>query len=693
MKTLNYVDKYLFQVKISRRSLFISLLLVFTFSILPVNGQWLKHIIDKDGIDDACSVDLAYIDGDSILDVIIANWLGGEVNWYKNDYPYWTKYTIANEQATFAYAGDMDGNDTTDVVVCIFGTKQLLWYENKHPQWIKHTIDHATSNADFFSIADINGDGKPDVIAAGDYMNGGNLVWYENNHPDWIEHIIDPGMKRIPALNVADFDSDGSPDVAATQMLIDKVILYKNEGNGSSWTQYTIDDNALSPFDINNADMNGDNKPDLLVGSRHENWVVWYENNHPLWTKHFIDSNLIGAGEVLAADVDGDDTLDIVAHSHYGHNVCWYEYHNSQWTKHLIDNYQHKPRQHAVTDVDGDHVIDIIISGNTRIAWYKNPFTTVAYTKELTVSPGFIPSQSSSQLQLTGHITNPENHPVTVKAKIIGNTSVYCDSLELFDDGMHGDGESNDSIYGNEIKLSGLEEDFFNAELSVYDQTRDLNQILVLNTAFTTIGPLVFDGYYFTSEDDTLNPGDVLNFKMNIRNEGATVAAMKIQGVLSTSSSYAKFQANKSDFDDIGSGESVESGSTFYIWAYEDCPANTEIPVDVKIFMDESHLWTDTFSFMVYEGPDHINTISKLPVRIYPNPATNLLNIEFESGLDENVSITLQDITGKQVCSAILNSGNPLMHTIDLSCFEKGIYFITISNNQYLQTEEVLIMN
>jgi len=54
MKTLNYVDKYLFQVKISRRSLFISLLLVFTFSILPVNGQWLKHIIDKDGIDDYC---------------------------------------------------------------------------------------------------------------------------------------------------------------------------------------------------------------------------------------------------------------------------------------------------------------------------------------------------------------------------------------------------------------------------------------------------------------------------------------------------------------------------------------------------------------------------------------------------------------------------------------------------------------
>lgn len=60
------------------------------------------------------------------------------------------------------------------------------------------------------SIADMNKDGKPDIVA----ISGTQLVWFEN--PSWQEHVLLDG--QTPKDNVAiaprDIDGDGSMDVA-----------------------------------------------------------------------------------------------------------------------------------------------------------------------------------------------------------------------------------------------------------------------------------------------------------------------------------------------------------------------------------------------------------------------------------------------------------------------------------------------
>lgn len=65
----------------------------------------------------------------------------------------------------------------------------------------------------------------------------------------------------------------------------------------------------------------------------------------------------------------------------------------------------------------------------------------------------------------------------------------------------------------------------------------------------------------------------------------------------------------------------------------------------------------------------HKNEIKNFAV--YPNPANSILNID--SNIQENIKITIVDITGKTLTEQILKEGN---NTINISSFANGVYFI-----------------
>jgi len=82
-------------------------------------------------------------------------------------------------------------------------------------------------------------------------------------------------------------------------------------------------------------------------------------------------------------------------------------------------------------------------------------------------------------------------------------------------------------------------------------------------------------------------------------------------------------------------------------------------------------------------GMEEENSISGL--NIYPNPSNGILNIE----LDENgeFSVEVTDIVGKIVSNNNINSNT----TLNLSELDKGVYFVTVSNNETMKTTKVII--
>jgi hypothetical protein len=70
---------------------------------------------------------------------------------------------------------------------------------------------------------------------------------------------------------------------------------------------------------------------------------------------------------------------------------------------------------------------------------------------------------------------------------------------------------------------------------------------------------------------------------------------------------------------------------------------------------------------------------------LFPNPVIDLLNIDVKSNGDYKIEIA--SLTGQVVYSVVMERSESV---IDLSKFEKGIYFVTIRSKDFLKTEKII---
>ena len=77
-------------------------------------------------------------------------------------------------------------------------------------RFVAHTLDAEVPSGYQVVIADLSGDGRPDVVALATRQP--DLVWYEN--PAWERHVIATGLSRMINVAAHDIDGDGRPELA-----------------------------------------------------------------------------------------------------------------------------------------------------------------------------------------------------------------------------------------------------------------------------------------------------------------------------------------------------------------------------------------------------------------------------------------------------------------------------------------------
>ncbi|MCU0226592.1 MAG: VCBS repeat-containing protein [Bryobacterales bacterium] len=122
-------------------------------------------------------------------------------------------------------------------------------------------------------VEDVNGDGKPDIVAAQEHR----IVWFEN--PGWQMHTLadDTMAKNYVCLAAQDIDGDGSLDFAVgsawrpADRKTGGVIQWmrRSEPTGRAlWKAFPITEEPTT-HRMRWADVTGDGKPELLVAPLH----------------------------------------------------------------------------------------------------------------------------------------------------------------------------------------------------------------------------------------------------------------------------------------------------------------------------------------------------------------------------------------------------------------------------------------
>src|SRR5262245_37866247 len=176
-------------------------------------------------------------------------------------------------------------------------------------------------------FGDINNDGKLDVVVAS--ATGGGMYWYENpggsGAATWIKHTIFASGSWTTDMQVADVDGDGWPDIIIPKPTLpgsagDDVFWYRNPGKtGGDWVEHHIGSTGRSSgaHDVEVGDFNKDGKIDVAV-----NAGLFIQNNPDSWT--FVDIGRGGQEGTGIGNILGDGYLDVVGPGEKG-SVVWFE--------------------------------------------------------------------------------------------------------------------------------------------------------------------------------------------------------------------------------------------------------------------------------------------------------------------------------------------------------------------------------
>jgi hypothetical protein len=271
------------------------------------------------------------LDGDGHPDVFVANGgAGGEANeaWLNNGLGFFSAngQSLGNTESRDVALGDVNGNGFLDAVVAD-QNGITIWLNDGAGQFSDSGQLLATPGAlaQSVALADLDGNGRPDIFAANVGFGGGgapNSVWLNGVNGDPAGTFSHSGQSignspsRAAAL--ADLNGNGYVD-----------LFFIGQGPGEVWFNNgdaTFSDSlqSVSAGESHGAalaDLNGNGFVDIFLAKESAN-EVWFNNGNALFTDSGQRLGTAISFDVSLADLNGSGALDAFV-ANFGVNKVW----------------------------------------------------------------------------------------------------------------------------------------------------------------------------------------------------------------------------------------------------------------------------------------------------------------------------------------------------------------------------------
>jgi hypothetical protein len=588
------------------------------------------------------------LNGDGKPDIVVANFNNGDsgtVSVFRN--------TSQNGIISFDAATNIQtGNGTVDVSIAdinLDGRPDIIATSGNSGIFsiLKNTsvgsgaltfapkLDYFSFNhPDHVTVADMDNDGKPDIIIS-EFSNYEVDVYRNTSSGELISlapPLSYPVGQNPGFLRTGDLDGDGKLDLAVENYSTASISFYKNVSVPGSISLVNRVDSPATASSITFADLNGDGKPDISIGNGLSGNISVIQNNSGAGqialsaVINFKTGNFDSFGNV--ADLNGDGRPDLIAVNVLSNTVT------------VLRNNIGSPLISSISDTLGLKGKTIVIAGKRFTGTTSVDFGAVPATSFQVVSDNEIDAVvaggASGEVTVTSASGTGTISGFRFKPEIDfeGSTSICSNSSFL----LHSTADSNNQWYKDGAMMPGATAN------SLQPLTSGLYSV---KTASNGIATSSYSGIFVY-----VIPVPVPSISKNADN------------VLVSS---------------------LDSGNQWYFNGVAILGATEKILVPgqnglYQVTHSENGCTSDFSSGYTVNMTDQIDLGNGQHVRLYPNPVTTDLTIKWQINSGGSLNISITDLQGRPVVT--LTDLTEQGATIHLSALSPGYYLLKMYSSE-----------